>query len=183
MRNDYVSNEQLLDAPSLVDYQSIDADLAIFVHSSIAKQLHSTASSNISLDKQPPSIIQKTQSTQKTLMSTLDPLIDPMYDLCNKRLALDIAPYARSIANFDLLLERHRETMNRPGKKARSSRASRSALEGGQRSKTRRERWFSKDVHLVNVLNTAGSGWPLPLATTPATDRSRESSIDELAPS
>ena len=78
----------------------------------------------------------------------------------------DLAPYVRSIAHYDLALEAQRERLNSlmadggATKKARTTRAARSALEGNQRSNTRRERWFTKALDLPAVLATGGESWP-----------------------
>ncbi|KXT12577.1 hypothetical protein AC579_2089 [Pseudocercospora musae] len=78
----------------------------------------------------------------------------------------DLAPYVRSIVQYDQALEEQRERLNllasegRQAKRARTTRAARSALEGGQRCTTRRERWFTKDLDVQAVLDTAGRDWP-----------------------
>ena len=78
----------------------------------------------------------------------------------------DIAPYIRSIVSFDQRLEvqRHQlsSLLSQPGKdggKTRTTRASRAALEGGSKSQTRRERWFSKSLDFNAVLRSGGEGW------------------------
>lgn len=53
-------------------------------------------------------------------------------------------------------------SQGRPPKRARTTRAARSALEGNARAITRRERWFEglkRDEDMERVLRTAGSGW------------------------
>ncbi|KAL0263687.1 hypothetical protein SLS55_002668 [Diplodia seriata] len=82
-------------------------------------------------------------------------------------LAEDLAPYVRSIAAHDLRLEAERVRVSnllsagggKPAKRLRTTRAARSALEGGRRENTRRERWFDKSLNLVAVLKTAGREW------------------------
>jgi len=80
----------------------------------------------------------------------------------------DIAPYVRSIVHFDLALEEQRTRLSSllggtekvTGKRSRTTRAARSALEGGKRETTRRERWFPKELDLEAVLATGGKEWP-----------------------
>lgn len=78
----------------------------------------------------------------------------------------DLAPYIRSIGAYDLALEKQREylsealSLSQGTKRARTTRASRSALEGGARSNTRRERWFANDFDLAAVMKTGGADWP-----------------------
>lgn len=77
----------------------------------------------------------------------------------------EIAPYVRSIAAHDLTIEQQRMKVGNllsaggGAKKMRMTRASRSAVEGGRRETTRRERWFDKALNLGMVLRTAGQGW------------------------
>lgn len=99
--------------------------------------------------------------------------------------ATEIAPYIRSIIRYDIALEEQRHRMSSiltgsqqsvsdtgvaagslsssQGKqKMRTTRAARSALEGGQRQLTRRERWFAKQDDQLDfeaVLRTGGREW------------------------
>lgn len=83
-----------------------------------------------------------------------------------KQIATDIAPYVRSIAQYDLSLEEQRAKLGEimgegpKAKRARTTRAARSALEGSQRGSTRRERWFTTDLDLNAILTTGGQEWP-----------------------
>uniref|UniRef100_A0A093VMS9 Telomere length regulation protein elg1 n=1 Tax=Talaromyces marneffei PM1 TaxID=1077442 RepID=A0A093VMS9_TALMA len=87
-------------------------------------------------------------------------------------IAADIAPYIRSIMAYDLHLERYRDELNGlssqgPTKrKARTTRASRAALEGGSKSHTRRERWFPTDANAKRILATGSKVWEDALAQT-----------------
>ena len=81
-------------------------------------------------------------------------------------LATDLAPYVRSIVSYDLRLEDQRcqlsSLLSQPGKngkKARTTRASRAALEGGSKAHTRRERWFPNHTDFGAVLETGGKEW------------------------
>jgi hypothetical protein len=77
----------------------------------------------------------------------------------------DIAPYIRSIMSFDLRLERYRLQLSGilsqapRNKRVRKTRASRAALEGGDKSNTRRERWFSQNANPKQILATGSSEW------------------------
>ena len=81
-------------------------------------------------------------------------------------IATDIAPYIRSIVSYDIQLEERRLRLStllspggRNGKKLRTTRASRAALEGGSKANTRRERWFPKNTSYSLVLETGGRDW------------------------
>ncbi|KAF2762641.1 hypothetical protein EJ05DRAFT_506343 [Pseudovirgaria hyperparasitica] len=116
----------------------------------------------------------------ENVLVTLNPITIPRHDqlyvgtpanscIVDRPLSLvvvDVAPYVRSIAAADLKLEAARLRLSnllseggRATKRARTTRASRSALEGGARETTRRERWFHKDLNLTAVLKTAGESW------------------------
>lgn len=94
------------------------------------------------------------------------PLLASSFDREFSVTVLDLAPYVRGIAAYDLNLEAERLKLSsllsaggRGTKKLRTTRASRSAVEGGRRETTRRERWFDKNVHLGNMLETGGREW------------------------
>lgn len=77
----------------------------------------------------------------------------------------DVAPYIRSITAYDLMLEEERLRLSNllsvsgRAKRMRTTRAARSALEGGRRETTRRERWFDKNLNLRLALETGGKTW------------------------
>lgn len=79
----------------------------------------------------------------------------------------DIAPYVRAIMAFDARLEHYRDTLTAAwsrerGKdkmRGRTTRASRAALEGGDKASTRKERWFPEDTNYLWVQNTGSPEW------------------------
>ena len=78
----------------------------------------------------------------------------------------DLAPYVRSIVSYDLRLEERRRRLgallSQPGKigeRQRRTRASRAALEGGNKAQTRRERWFPENTNFDLVLQSGGEDW------------------------
>lgn len=99
---------------------------------------------------------------------TSNPLTPSSFDRPFGILTTDLAPYVRSIAAYDERLEARRLRLSGllsagggagSGKRVRTTRASRSALEGGKRETTRRERWFGKRLNLDLVLATGGRAW------------------------
>ncbi|KAJ4990878.1 AAA family protein [Stagonosporopsis vannaccii] len=78
-------------------------------------------------------------------------------------ITLDIAPYVRSIVAHELAVEAQRirlgNLLSEGGrvKRGRTTRAARSAVEGGERQMKRRERWFHPDLNFDLVMQTAGS--------------------------
>ncbi|PYH96946.1 hypothetical protein BO71DRAFT_319699 [Aspergillus ellipticus CBS 707.79] len=81
-------------------------------------------------------------------------------------IAEDLAPYIRGIMAYDLRLAQHRQqlggllSVDTTGtKRGRQTRASRAALEGGNKAFTRKERWFAADVNPWLVLATGKQEW------------------------
>jgi len=81
-------------------------------------------------------------------------------------IATDIAPYVRGIVAYDAHLQQERAKLSnllseggRPGKRMRTTRAAMSALEGGSRKSTRRERWFGDKVNAQWVEQTGMPCW------------------------
>ncbi|KAJ5371345.1 uncharacterized protein N7496_007437 [Penicillium cataractarum] len=80
----------------------------------------------------------------------------------------DIAPYVRAIMVFDGRLKQYRDNLfaawsqeqGRTGEKQmRKTRASRAALEGGNKASTRRERWFPDDTNYYGIQRTGRLEW------------------------
>ncbi|KAH8653492.1 hypothetical protein BX600DRAFT_470985 [Xylariales sp. PMI_506] len=106
--------------------------------------------------------------------------LDPsVFDRTMKMITLDVAPYVRSIIAYDQRLQAERLQRSsllseggNPKKKMRTTRSALSALEGGARSSTRRERYFSADINPHLVMRTGGKNWVLPDMTLMAADTS-----------
>ncbi|KAF4453978.1 hypothetical protein F53441_3503 [Fusarium austroafricanum] len=94
--------------------------------------------------------------------SYLDPSV---FDRTTKLIVLDVAPWVRGIVEFDnnLMQERLKlsnllsEGGNR--KRMRTTRSAYSAMEGGERRTTRRERYFGDTLNTAFVRRTASKGW------------------------
>ena len=89
-----------------------------------------------------------------------------IFDGPTSAIVQDVAPYVRSIVSYDLQLEEQRLRLSnllsqggRHGKRQRTTRASRAALEGGSKAYTRRERWFPKNLDFSLVLQSGGKEW------------------------
>ena len=88
------------------------------------------------------------------------------FDRPTSIVAEDLAPYVRSIVRYDQRLEEQRNLLastsrdgHDSGKRIRTTRASRAALEGGSKASTRRERWFPSDANFCLILKSGGAGW------------------------
>ncbi|KAI0996499.1 hypothetical protein K3495_g11682 [Podosphaera aphanis] len=88
------------------------------------------------------------------------------FDRPQRILSEDLAPYVRGIVAYDLRLQREREKMSNliseggtAGKRRRTTRAAMSALEGGKRSETRREKYFGNALNSHFVRRTGMQSW------------------------
>jgi hypothetical protein len=105
--------------------------------------------------------------SKRVHVSTVNEAIDAsVFDRTFSLVVLDLAPYVRSIVHYDSILSARRLQLSnllsqggRMGKKVRTTRASRSALEGGSRETTRKERYFDGAVNSRFVMATGGEGW------------------------
>lgn len=87
------------------------------------------------------------------------------FDRTFRIITLDLAPYVRSIVAHEQVLEAQRLRISNllsaggSAKRARTTRASRVALEGGVRETKRRDRWFDSALNFELVMRTAGKNW------------------------
>lgn len=188
-RLSFIHGMALLQTPPILDYSSLDTRLAISCSRLASKAFsHSLDTSPSGLVKQiieenvlshkahhlSRADISSAFDTIASVFSTPTPgppsLTYSILDGPLRTVVTDVAPYIRSIAAYDLALEEHRGKLHGSSqgstsgsgagsKRARTTRAARSALEGGQRQLTRRERWFDPNFDLELALRTAGD-WP-----------------------
>ncbi|KAI5251340.1 P-loop containing nucleoside triphosphate hydrolase protein [Aureobasidium subglaciale] len=188
-RLSYINGMALLQTPEVVDYSDFNVDIAVsssrlmrnvfsdclvatvpgLVEQVIEKRASNRRSRHITRGD-----ISTAFDTIATMMTT--PTSGPaslaysVFDGPLRTVVNDVAPYVRSIAAYDLALESYRDMLQGSSqnsasgggagaKRARTTRAARSALEGGQRQLTRRERWFDPNFDLELALRTAGD-WP-----------------------
>jgi DNA polymerase III delta prime subunit len=183
-RTHYIEGMALLDSNEKIDYSDTPARIAITSAVLACNAFRSGAAANDYLT--PPHLLRCIQDAGKeddiklsrrdfacfdmismpTSASTNGGLELSAFDGPLYQLSTDLAPYVRSIAQYDLSLEEQRERLGEimgdghTSKRARTTRAARSAMEGSQRGSTRRERWFRKDLDLDAVLATGGPSWP-----------------------
>lgn len=112
-------------------------------------------------------------SDKATPSSHLDPSV---FDRTLKLIVLDVAPWVRGIVEFDNVLMQERIKLSNllseggKRKRMRTTRSAYSALEGGERRATRRERYFGDCLNTEFVRRTAGEGWKEAVAPTRPTD-------------
>jgi hypothetical protein len=119
----------------------------------------STFSSALDILATPPS--QDLYYDQRTTYTLTPSSFDRHFSL----ITLDLAPYIRSIVAYEQVLEAQRIRLGNllseggGAKRQRTTRASRTAMEGGERKTKRRERWFSRTLNFELVMQTAGEDW------------------------
>ncbi|KAF2158528.1 hypothetical protein M409DRAFT_61573 [Zasmidium cellare ATCC 36951] len=183
-RSNYIEGLQFLQTDEPVDYSGMSAELLVTMTLLANRALNVPGQHTPSTDQ----IIAKAthlkahprdDNLSRRAFACFDPVSAPAevslsypgmlqstFDGPLETIAVDLAPYVRSIVQHDQALEEQRDRLNlltsdgRQAKRARTTRAARSALEGGQRATTRRERWFTRDLDFNAVLATAGKGWP-----------------------
>ncbi|TVY35800.1 ATPase family AAA domain-containing protein [Lachnellula subtilissima] len=103
---------------------------------------------------------------EKYVWNTSSTLEASSFDRHLAIISVDLAPYIRSIVAYDARLQEERARMSnllseggRKGKRLRTTRAAMSALEGGARSTTRRERYFGSKLNSQFVLKTGMQSW------------------------
>ncbi|KAF2681512.1 P-loop containing nucleoside triphosphate hydrolase protein [Lentithecium fluviatile CBS 122367] len=99
-------------------------------------------------------------------MNTSYNLTASSFDRTFRIVVEDLAPYVRSIVAHELVLEAQRirlgSLLSEGGsrnKRQRTTRAARTALEGGNRQTKRKERWFNMGLNRTLVMETAGTDW------------------------
>lgn len=94
--------------------------------------------------------------------SYLDPSV---FDRTMNLIVLDVAPWVRGIVGFESRLMQDRQKLSNllgeggKRKRMRTTRSAYSALEGGERRSTRKDRYFGDCLSTDAVMYTAGNGW------------------------
>ena len=131
------------------------------INSTITENMHARAydTPNINLDRA-AAFEPIARSTKSVLGVPKGPQIS-VFDGPLSVIAEDLAPYVRSIVSYDIKLEEQRgilsTLLSEPGhnsKKQRTTRASRAALEGGNKANTRRKISFPKITDLDSVMHS-----------------------------
>ncbi|RYP04343.1 hypothetical protein DL765_010224 [Monosporascus sp. GIB2] len=212
VREDFIIGQQLLEASPSTRYDTTSADIATGLKLLARSQLEESkppdgqgqtamkplcepqallAIEHSFKDKlQPDSTIRRTDYSlafdplaASEKVSTGGHLDTSVFDGTMKMIALEVAPYVRSIVSYDQRLQKERLLRSnliseggKPGRKRmRNTRSAYSALEGGSRASTRREKYFSADINPYFVMRTGGEGWDA-LASQAAGEQSVASS-------
>ncbi|KAJ4149910.1 hypothetical protein LMH87_010684 [Akanthomyces muscarius] len=88
-----------------------------------------------------------------------------VFDRTMTIIVMEVAPWVRGIVHYDDHLMQDRQRLNEllgdggRRKRMRTTRSAYSALEGGERRTTRKERYFGDCLSTEAVMHTAGEGW------------------------
>ncbi|RFU31264.1 hypothetical protein B7463_g5071, partial [Scytalidium lignicola] len=126
-----------------------------------------SSTSNISLNRNDFSLaFDPVSEPEKSTLHAIGSLEPSAFDRPLNIITLDLAPYVRSIVSYDMRLQRERHRLSSlltqggaRGKRMRTTRSAMSALEGGTRSTTRRERYFGPNLNPHLVMRTGEPSW------------------------
>ena len=180
-RDDFIIGYELLQADIRASYDTLKKDIAICIKSQARELLKSVIKTGFEApsEAQVSAKIadlgcQKDSSICRQDFSiAFDPLTEPerntvqnasslepsIFDRTTTTIAVDVAPYVRSIVAYDAKLQQERARLSNllseggwKGKRLRTTRSALSALEGGARKTTRPEKYFRVPLnpHLVN---------------------------------
>lgn len=181
-RTNYIEGPTLIEAEPVDDLTGLSAALTSTLNS-LARRLcykNEDTADNHSLKY--PAIGTKS-ITRTNLITATNPIARPLkpptpiqkgpsissFDGPTSTITQDLAPYLRTIIFSDIKIQEQRARLNnllsqgrlQTGKKTRTTRASRAALEGGSKAQTRRERWFpgTSSSIFAPILQTGGEAW------------------------
>lgn len=181
VRDDFVIGYELLQADTLASYDTLDKDISIWIKSQAREILQCDSQARLKAPSE-AQISAKIAShgrqhddwiSRKDFSIAFDPIAEPernifqstsssdpsVFDRTTSTIAVDVAPYIRSIVAYDAKLQQERARLSnllseggRKSKRLRTTRSALSALEGGARKTTRSERYFRVPLnpHLVN---------------------------------
>ncbi|KAL8742417.1 MAG: hypothetical protein Q9190_005097 [Brigantiaea leucoxantha] len=185
-RLDFTEGMTLLHAEPLEDYTGLSSSMSLTLRAvarNFLQESHSFGNAvplnGHAIAEKLPLLAQKlrcpAEVSRDDLIAAFEPLKRPpkgtgtptlsVFDLPTSILVTDVAPYIRSVVSYDQRLEEQRHQLNRltqsgrNGKRARTTRASLAALEGGSKANTRRERWFPNNTDFELVLQSGGTCW------------------------
>ncbi|KAI6828993.1 P-loop containing nucleoside triphosphate hydrolase protein [Hortaea werneckii] len=202
-RHQYIEGMPLLQADEAIDYSGLSMEMSVEIACTMAKASQALSPDEKQFESFSPNLEtlspalrgscprQSPDCLTRQNFGCFDPisasddsnlsngLTQSIFDGPLEPIVTDLAPYVRSIVQYDLTLEEQRQRLSSVfadgegggrAKRARTTRAARSALEGSQRATTRRERWFTKALDLQAVLETAGKDWPKTSMEVPAAE-------------
>lgn len=188
LRDDFVIGYELLQADTLTSYDTLGKDVSIWIKSQTRDLLQPDSQPNLKapceakISSNIASIGRKYDNaiSRKDFSLAFDPIAEPektifqssssldpsVFDRVTSTIAIDVAPYVRSIVAHDAKLQQERARLSnllseggRKGKRLRTTRSALSALEGGTRRTTRPERYFRVPLNPHLVSRTGLQSW------------------------
>ncbi|EQL37839.1 hypothetical protein BDFG_00876 [Blastomyces dermatitidis ATCC 26199] len=183
-RSTYTEGHQLLQTDLLTDYACLSTKIGVsmtvllddFFYDSLPSSDENTIIQQ-ALEKftsHKPTYLKQSdlRDTFEPVMGNPDPFNPPpgrqsfSFDSGTAPISEDLAPYIRAIVAFDLRLEQRRLALSGPisldsksNKRVRTTRASRAALEGGDKASVRKDKWFTGKLDAKSVLATGCPEW------------------------
>lgn len=185
-RDDFILGQALLDADPLVHHVAPNKAISTSIKSLARTTLYKSTTAPIlrSVNEgQAVSILDSSfrssphQTTRMDIAVAFDPIavapkavptayLDPsVFDRTTSLIVLDVAPWIRGIVAYEHQLMQRRLKLSNllseggKRKRMRTTRSAYSALEGGERRTTRRERHFGDSLSTIHVLRTGGDKW------------------------
>ncbi|KAJ5329588.1 hypothetical protein N7452_009978 [Penicillium brevicompactum] len=186
-RSNYLDNYPVLQTQLRTEYSSLSETISTTYQALLNKNFRPTASVDIEsayanrplsktiIRANPPPAIPSTlpqfqrifESIMRANYSAPTPTARhaPSFENGIAPITEDLAPYIRAIMVFDGRLMQYRNSLfqlQEPGpgeKRSRNTRASRAALEGGDKASVRKDRWFTVDAPYYKIQATAGPTW------------------------
>ncbi|VUC32158.1 unnamed protein product [Clonostachys rosea] len=195
-KDDFTLGRPLIEADPLVPFFDLRADISATTSSLARESLRSyatsrriaAASSALTAvgEAKAVSILESSFTSSAKLLTRLDiafafdPIamsdsgsaslayLDPsVFDRTMKLIIVDVAPWVRSIVEYDLALLQERKKLSNllseggTKRRMRTTRSALSALEGGERKSTRGDKYFKAAINTGLVLNTGLKSWRL----------------------
>ncbi|KAE8441177.1 hypothetical protein EG329_005806 [Mollisiaceae sp. DMI_Dod_QoI] len=219
-REDFTLASELLETSILVNHDTLSKDISLWMKSRSRNYLQVDQHVKMDLEVPPElrrpdetdiiRLIRKEATTcdpslnRRDFSAAFDPISEPektslyntgqleasVFDRTMNIIATDMAPYVRSIVDYDARLREERTRRSnlmseggRKGKKMRMTRSAMSALEGGARSTTRREKYFTTLLNPYLVMKTGMQSWvdaALVEMSASGSRRSSKGSLDEM---
>jgi DNA polymerase III delta prime subunit len=180
-RDDFILGYELLQADTMASYNMLDKEIAIWIKSQARELLQFDSQARFeapseaqvsakiadlgcrrdgSICRQDFTIaFEPIAEPERNIVQNASSLEHSVFDRTTTTIAVDVAPYVRSIVAYDAKLQQERARLSnllseggRRGKRLRTTRSALSALEGGARKTTRPEKYFRVPLnpHLVN---------------------------------
>ncbi|KAJ5918536.1 hypothetical protein N7466_010528 [Penicillium verhagenii] len=185
-RSNYVDAHPLLQSDLLPEYNALREDISTTTAALISRTFRPTDEDveSVSIDRISEGWAQIAERRQVTpsdytgFQRVFGPIMRARHSTSTGRLAPsfenglaaiteDLAPYIRGIMSFDGRLKTYRDSLHaiwaeeqgRGDVRARTTRASRAALEGSDKAFTRKERWFPDETNYFHVQGTGEPEW------------------------